>query len=354
MTFLFSLLLLMVSSTSIAACARLGAPGKFDMAPLVKLNVLMFNTKITNDMPQDTKIGTMTVTFECQYSENGIHWKEGMYPGGFKIPLPDFNYVAIDRLIHKSGWIYLKRNPTNAGASMAPGAAQVWNAANIELSEFSLAMNSYGGSGGNSLGEHTFDIYTAKQMPGNVASSTQTITMLTAITGMQAWWRTDYGPVREYYIGVSLSNNETILSYINTVTCSISSDKGSNVDLGTVNLNGDFKKPLTTIILKMSCGLGTGGGNLTSNYPSFIAPGAVINIEPVDIHNSSYWPLGDVYLAIGNGWGLRFDTNGSQDLDLNRLDKIVIGVYPIKLKASAAPGGPLDWNGAMNFTVRYN
>ncbi|ECK3539544.1 hypothetical protein HYQ80_004093 [Salmonella enterica] len=314
----------------------------------------MFNTSITTDMPQDTKIGTMTVTFTCQYSENGIYWKGGIRNGGFKIPLPDFNYVSIDRLIHKSGWIYLKQDTLTNSGVMAPGAAQVWNAANISFDRFSLAMNTYTSSGSDSQGVHTFGIYTAKQIPGNVLSSTQTITMLTAITGMQAWWVTDYEPLKEHFIPVSLSNNETVLSYINTVTCSISSDKGSNVDLGTVNLNGDFKKPLTTITLKMSCGLGTGGGNLTSNYPSFIVPGATLRIEPVDFYNSSFWPIGNVYLDIGNGWGLRFDTNGSPELDLNHLDKIVIGVYPIKLNVSAAPGGPLDWNGAMNFTVIYN
>lgn len=343
----------MVTSASMAACHAPGQPG-FKTAPLVKLNVSMFNTSITTDMPKDTKIGTMTVTFTCQYSENGISWKQDGRLGGFKIPLPDFNYVAIDRLIHKSGWIYLKQDTAANSGNMAPGAAQVWNAANIDFDRFSLAMNSYASSGGNTQGVHTFGIYTAKQMPGNVLSSTQTITMLTAITGMQVWWLTDYDPQREHYIPISVSNNETVLSYTNTVTCSISSDKGSNVDLGTVNLNGDFKKPLTTITLKMSCGLGTGGGNLTSNYPSFIVPGATIRIEPVDFYNSSFWPIGNVYLDIGNGWGLRFDTNGSDVLDLNRLDKIAIGVYPIKLNASAAPGGPLDWNGAMNFTVVYN
>ena len=320
-------------------------------APNGKMDISYTTNRLTSDMAEGTRIGTITLSFSCPSPAGGRYWMEdnhlGGRTGGVFIPLPEFTYTNYNRMDHKSGWVYIQPD-SDTYSRFWVGDGNSWGFPFIGFSSFNDVM---GGNGGGAAGNrHTYGIYTSK-LPANISSTSRLISMLTSATGMQVTYRAGGRSPTNKSFKPSTTNNEYNLNYTNTVTCSVSSNVGNNLDLGVVNIHGNLNVPLATIILKMSCGLGSGGGNLTSSYPSFIVPGSTfITIGSPDAAN--FMPDGNVSLHVGNGWGIKFDTNGSQILNINNLNGISIPILPWKYWAS--PGNSADWRGAVNFTINYN
>lgn len=350
--FLIFILSLLIFPSAYAGCFAYGNAAYYWGAPSAKIEVSYSNGNITTETPANTRIGTMTLTFSCPYSIGGAgYWQNDNFMGGqggnVNIPLPEFNYINSRRMEHKSGWVYIVPDSYNFGGFFS-GNGNSWNMPHIGYGPFASAM---GYNHGGQHSSHTFGIFTSKNMPGNIRSSTQVISMLTAETGNQIVYRAGGLSPGNKNIAPALTNNSYTLKYTNTVTCSVSSNVGNNLDLGVVNIHGNLNTPLTNIVLRMSCGYGSAGGNLTSNYPSFIVPGsAYITIGSPDAENR--FSGGNAALHIGNGWGIKFDTNGSQVLNINSLNSISIPVYPWKYWGS--PANSADWRGAVNFIINYN
>ncbi|MFV7282958.1 hypothetical protein ACNPG5_18795 [Citrobacter cronae] len=336
-----------------SAYAGCYAPGNllyFWGPPSSKIEINFSQNNITTDTPTGTKIGTMNISFSCPYYVGSGYWNNDNYLGGTEgfiyVPLPEFNFVNNYKVEHKSGLIYLQpEGYANSYAKFWAPNSHAWNFTNISAT-FPDAM---GRSQSNKTGPIlTYGIYT-NSIGGNVPSRSEVVSMLTAATGNNINYRAGGNSPTSKHLKPSITNNSVTLNYTNTVTCSVTSNT-NNIDLGVVNINGDMTKPLATIVLTMKCGLGLSGGNMTSNYSSFIIPGSTyININSPDAQNIYN---GDFKLHVGNGWGVRFDTNQSQLLNINGLNNITIPVYPFKYWAD--PGRSADWKGAVNFIINYN
>lgn len=349
--FFISLLLIFTAYPTYAGCYAVNNLVWYWGAPDAKMDVSYTTNKLTSDMAEGTRIGTITLSFSCPSPAGGRFWQEDNYLGGSLgqvfIPLPEFNFTSADRMDHKSGWVYIKPDNNRFSLFGAAGGNSWWFPF-IGFSSFNAVM---GGNNGGKLGNrHTYGIYTSK-LPANIASTSKLLSMLTSATGMQATYRSGGNSPTNNSFKPSTTNNAYTLNYTNTVTCSVSSNVGNNLDLGVVNIHGNLNTPLATIVLKMSCGLGIGGGNLTSNYPSFIIPhSSIIEISSPNVQ--SFRPGGNFGLHIGNGWAIKFDTNGRKILPIDSLSSISIPILPWKYWAS--PGNSADWRGAVNFTINYN
>lgn len=349
--FWFFLLSILAAPSAYAGCFAAGNAAYYWGSPSSKIEVSYSQSTLTTETAAGTRIGTMKVTFSCPYYVGPNSWQIDQYLGGsagyIYLPLPEFNFINNNRLEHNSGWIYLApEGIASSKAKFFDRNGNSWNFPNIFL-EFSDAL---GGNPRNNTGPtFTYGIYTNRSIGGNVASNSKIISMMTSATGNQITYRAGWLIPGNKSVTPNVTNNSVTLNYTNTVTCSVTSN-ANNIDLGVVNINGDLNKPLATIVLSMRCGLGLSGGNMTSNYSSFIILGSTrIIIDSPDAQNIYN---GDFMLHVGNGWGLRFDTNKSQILNINELNNITIPVYPYKYWAD--PGRSADWKGAVNFTINYN
>ena len=348
---LIFLLSILAVPSAYAGCFAAGNAAYYWGSPSSKIEISYSQSTLTTETAAGTRIGTMKITFSCPYYVGPNAWQVDQYLGGsagyIYVPLPEFNFINSNRLEHNSGWIYLApEGIASSKANFQDRSGHAWNYPSIVL-EFSNAL---GGNTRNNTGPtFTYGIYTNKNIGGNVASSSKIISMLTSATGNNINYRSGGLIPGSKHVTPSVTNNSTTLNYTNTVTCSVTSN-ANNIDLGVVNINGDMTKPLATIVLTMRCGLGLSGGNMTSNYPSFIIPKTTyIDINSPDAQNA---PGGDFRLHVGNGWGVRFDTGNSLALNINKLNNITIPVYPYKYWAD--PGRSADWKGAVNFTINYN
>ena len=349
--FLIFILSFLILPSAYAGCFAYGNAAYYWTPPSAKIEVSYSNSNITTETPANTRIGTLKVSFSCPYYVGPNYWQEDNYLGGkfgiINVPLPEFNYINQKRMEHKSGWIYIEPDGSRSG-KFFPGNGNSWNKPHICYGTFTEAMG-YNNRGQHS--SHTYGIYT-KNMPGNIMSGTQVISMLTGETGNNIVYRAGGLIPTNKNIAPALTNNSYTLKYTNTVTCSVSSNFGNKLDLGVVNIHGDLSKPLATIVLKMSCGLGTGGGSLSTNYPDVIVLGSTsITIGSPDAQGI-FDRYGNMGIHFGKGWGLMFDTGGSQYLNINNLNNISIPVRAYKYWASPATGE--DGRAAVNFIINYN
>ncbi|EMW6553863.1 hypothetical protein AAFF16_002347 [Citrobacter werkmanii] len=351
-SWIFLLSILAVPS-AYAGCFAAGNAAYYWGSPSSKIEVSYSQSTLTTETVAGTRIGTMKVTFSCPYYVGPNSWQIDNYLGGsagyIYVPLPEFNFINSNRLEHNSGWIYLApEGIASSQAKFQDRSGHAWNYPSIFLG-FSDALG--GDTRQNTGPTFTYGIYTNRNIGGNVASSSKIISMLTSATGNKINYRSGGLIPGSKHVTPSVTNNSTTLNYTNTVTCAVTSNT-NNLNLGVVNINGDLNTPLATIILTMQCGLGPGGGNMTSNYPSFIIAGSARMNAVTPTNATSEWlaASNSVGLQIGNGWGLRFRTGDA--VNINNLDKISIPVYPYKY--GSTQGNSADWNGAVSFEIAYN
>lgn len=346
------LLSILVMPSAYAGCFASGNLAYFWGAPSSNIDINYSRNSITTATPTGTKIGTVNISFSCPYYVGSGYWNYdnalGGHEGYIYVPLPEFNFVSNYKVEHKSGLIYLQpEGYANSYAQFWGPSSHAWNFTNIAAS-FPDAM---GRNKSNKTGPIlTYGIYT-NSIGGNVPSRSEVVSMLTAATGNNINYRAGGNSPTSKHLKPSVTNNSVTLYYTNTVTCSVTSNT-NNLNLGVVNIHGDLNTPLATIILTMKCGLGLDGGNMTSNYPSFIIAGSARMNAVTPTNATSEWlaASNSVGLRIGNGWGLRFRTGDA--VNINSLDKISIPVYPYKYGSTQGNGA--DWNGAVSFEITYN
>ncbi|MDM3223991.1 hypothetical protein OGV71_19975 [Citrobacter sp. Cf088] len=347
------LLSILAAPSAYAGCFAAGNAAYYWGSPSSKIEVSYSQSTLTTETAAGTRIGTMKVTFSCPYYVGPNSWQIDQYLGGsagyIYVPLPEFNFINNNRLEHNSGWIYLApEGIASSKAKFFDRNGNSWNFPNIFLG-FSDAL---GGNPRNNTGPtFTYGIYTNRSIGGNVASNSKIISMMTSATGNQITYRSGGLIPGNRSVTPTVTNNSVTLNYTNTVTCSITSNT-NNLNLGVVNIHGDLNTPLATIVLTMKCGLGPSGGNMTSNYPSFIIAGSARMNSVTPKNATSEWlaASNSVGLRLGNGWGLRFRTGDA--VNINSLNKISIPVYPYKY--GSTQGNSVDWNGAVSFEIAYN
>lgn len=346
-----------------AGCYRnVGSYSDWWWPPTVRFSVDYTKKNITSVDSPGQRIGTLTIGFTCPDAWGpGDKWYEDNFEdiltgastptGNIIVPLPEFKVASSSVLEHKDGWVSLKPdNPALSSFEQANGNS--WWHTNIKFSSFANVM---GGSNNVKVGnaEHRYGIYLLKS-PKNTMSTSNVISFLTSASGMQINYVTGGNKYRDVTITPALSGTNTAtLNFQNTVTCSVSNNTGGGIDLGMVNTRGNFKTPLTTVVLKMSCGLSNGGPqNITSNFPSVIVPGSASITIDSPTAQSAVDPSGNQVLHFGKGWGLKFETLGTSKLDINTLGNISIPVFAYKVSPSASAAD--SWSGAVNFTINYN
>lgn len=296
----------------------------------------------------------MWITFSCPAFSIAGYWQRDEFLGGSKgyiyIPLAEFNYINNNKVAHKDGWIYMVPEGDAANvASFRDKTSHSWNVPAI-VAEFSEALGK--DTGMREGPTFSYGIYINK-IDANVPSSSQVISILTSLSGNKFNYRAGGQSPTSKHKSPTITNNSQTLNYTNTVTCSVTSNV-SNLDLGTVNVheNINIKPPLATIVLTMKCGLGLGGGNMTSNYPSFIIAGSAKMNSVTSPNATSEWlaSTNSVGFRVANGWGLRFKTGDA--VNINTLNNISIPIYAYKYGTTQASSA--DWNGAVTFEISYN
>lgn len=344
-----------IFSASYAACFNASGNSSSE-PPITNLDIFYSKSTIQTDTPEGTRIGTMRISFLCPYKGNGSNNQKFWRPdsstpgddGSIYIPLPEFNYINDNRMEHKSGWLYIvPEGDARYRAKFYARSFHSWQYPTI-FGSFRALMG-IDESKSNSP-TWTYGIY-SKKVSLNVKDDKQTISMITAATGNQITYAVG-GSNRDIHLTPRVTGNTQVLNYINTVTCSVTSN-ASNINLGVVNIHRDINKVLSNIVLTLRCGQGVGGGDMTSNYPSFIFPGsASIKIEsPTDPIIRTFGPQPVIHIG-NSGWGLQFDVIEKNGLDINKLNKITIPIKAIKYWSSTGSGA--DWNGTVNFIVSYN
>lgn len=330
-------------------------------APITSVSVDYTQKNITSEDLPNKRIGTLTIEFHCPMKgpfNNYFFTDHSTSPGNpavgvdgiISVPLTDFNVESASRMQHKNGWVYLMPDgPVKSSFSVGDISSKGQNY--IKFDGFVSVMG--GANLSNSRGRHKYGIYLSKA-PTNVMSTSQTISFLTSTSGGKIIY--NVGGNRNQVVDIIPtinSQNTTTINFQNTVTCSVSNNLVGGVDLGLVNTSGNFNAPLTTVVLKMSCGLSNSGiQNITSNFPSVIVPGsASIRIDSPTAQSAAD-PLGNQVLHFEKGWGLKFETAGTNKLNINTLGNISIPVYAYKVSPSASQGD--SWSGAINFTINYN
>lgn len=350
--FLILLLSIFVLPSTYAGCYRQGLLTWYWDSPTVEISANYTKTQITSSDKVGERIGTLSIKFNCKSTAGNWYWNYDNYMGGYQgnifIPLPDFNTVDTNKMVHKSGLVYIQTDDGNRWSSFLSPDGNAWSSSSIYFSSFKRVMKE---NGWGPLAIHRYGIYINK-VPRNVMSGSEVIRFLTSASGFQINYRAGGNSPKNQFIRPSLSGNDTKVDFKNTVTCSVTNNFGNNIDLGTVNIRGDFNKPLTTLLLTMRCGYGVSGGNMTSNYPEFIVPGSTyltigspdaLGVPMVD---------GNFIVNIGNGWGLKFDYKGTQIVNINNFGRISIPVFPYKFKGASGNGA--DWKGAVNIIISYN
>lgn len=318
--------------------------------PSVAIEVNILQSNITTETMDNERIGSVAIEFTCPYSLMGGYWGEDDIDGGdvgrVFIALNEFNYTNSRRMDHRNGLIYIAPDSGNTASSFSPANGNSWGFPNISFTGFSKVMEGGFMTNQKSI-KHKYAIY-IKKMAGNVPSKNEVVSLFNNPVvytpgGVKSMGNRNITP--------TIINNSFTLKYTNTVTCSVTSNV-SNLDLGVVNIHKDLNTPLATIVLSMKCGLGVGGGNMTSNYPSFIIAGSArMNaVSSTTANNEWLAPSNSFGLRIGNGWGLRFQTGSA--LNINTLNNISIPIYPYK--SGTSQGNSADWNGAVTFEISYN
>ncbi|ELY5968025.1 hypothetical protein SNO08_001969 [Salmonella enterica] len=332
-------------------------------APITSVSVDYTQKNITSENLPNKRIGTLTIEFRCPMKggpynyyfmpDNSSGFNSPVPVGNdgiISVPLTDFNVASASRLQHKDGWVHIMPDgPVMSAFSVGDISSKGQN--HIKFDGF---INVMGGANlENPRGRHKYGIYLSKA-PTNVMSTSQIITFLTSASSQKIIYNVGGNKNKVVDIIPTINGENTAtLNFQNTVTCSVSNNIGRDIDLGMVNTSGDFKTPLTTVVLKMSCGLSNGGPqDITSNFPSVIVPGSASITIDSPTAQSMADPLGNQVLHFGKGWGLKFETLGTNKLDINTLDNISIPIFAYKVSPSASAAD--SWSGAINFTINYN
>lgn len=323
---------------------------KYFRAPSVSIEANIQKSNITTETRDNEKIGTITIEFMCPYSVAGGYWGEDNIDGGdigrIYIALTEFTYINPKRMDHNSGLFYIAPDSYNLASSFSNETGYSWGYPNIKFNGFINVMQGGYMTNQKSI-KHKYVIY-SKAKAANEPSISKVVSLFNR---QVVYIPGGVKPMSNRNITPNVIKNSFTLNYTNTVTCSVTSNT-NNLDLGVVNINSNFNTPLATIILTMRCGLGTAGGNMVSNYPSFIISGSArMNAVTSPTANNEWLGSSNSFgLRIGNGWGIRFQTGNL--LNINTLDNISIPIYPYRY--GSTQGNASDWNGAVTFDISYN